>query len=134
MLFDFGAASLAVQIPFRIAAPELSRLAGALADPAGIVEAARTAVEPIYRKLLPAIENPAWIDLSEEYFVFQLIPDAATPTPPQLLAQYPGWLAGLVRLERDELSDSEIAEALRLRLSYSPDDLLITDWTAAVAV
>src|SRR5260370_12250530 len=44
MLFDFGAASLAVQIPFRIAASELSRLAGALPDPAGILAAARTAV------------------------------------------------------------------------------------------
>jgi len=134
MLFDFGAASLAIQIPFKVTASELSRLAGALADPAGIVQAARTALEPIYSKLQPAIENPAWLDLSEEYFVFQLIPDSTTPTPPQLLAQYPGWLAGLVRLESDELSESEIAEALRLRLSYSPDDLIITDWTAAVAL
>ncbi len=134
MLFDFGAASFAMQIPFRLTAENLKRLAGALADPAGIIQAARAALEPIYRQLLPAIENPVWSNLSEEYFVFQLIPEPGTPTPTQLLAQFPGWLAGLVRLESGPLSDSEIAEALRLRLSYSPDDLIVTDWTAAVVV
>lgn len=134
MLFDFGAVSLEMQIPFRLAAPDLTRLAGALSDPTLFVTAARAATESIYSRLLPAIESPRWIDLSEEYFVFQLIPEPTTPTPAQLLAQSPGWLAGLVRLESDPLSDGEIAEALRLRLSYSPDDLMVTDWTAAVVV
>lgn len=134
MLFDFGAASLAVQIPFRLAAADLTRLAGELADPAILVQAGRAAIEPVFRKLVPAIENPFWSHFSEEYFVFQLIPEATTPTPAQLLVQYPGWLAGLVRLESEPLSDSEIAEALRLRLSYSPDDLIVSDWTAAVVV
>lgn len=134
MLFDFGAASLAIQIPFQLPKSELTRLAGALADPTLFVQAARAALEPVYRKLIPAIENPVWTDLSEEYFVFQLISEPTTPTPAQLLAQYPGWLAGLVRLEADPLSDGEIAEALRLRLSYSPEDLVVIDWTAAVVV
>ena len=134
MLFDFGAASLAMQVPFRLSSGDLTRLAGALADPAVFIQAARAALEPVYRKLSPAIEHPVWSELSEEYFVFQLSPDPATPTPAQLLAQFPGWLASLVRLESGPLSESEIAEALRLRLSYSPDDLIITDWTAAVVV
>jgi hypothetical protein len=98
------------------------------------VKAAREASESIYSRLLSAIENPHWIDLSEEYFVFQLIPEQETPTPAQLLAQSSSWLAGLVRLESDPLSDGEISEALRLRLSYSPHDLMVTDWTAAVVV
>ena len=134
MLFDFGAASLAIQMPFRLRAEELTELAGSLADPAALVRAARAALEPMYRKLAPAIENALWSDLGEEYFVLQLVPEATTPTPAQLLAQYPGWLAGLVRLEAGPLSESEIAEALRMRLSYSPDDLIVTDWAAAVVV
>ncbi|MGE5191377.1 MAG: hypothetical protein ACM3U2_02675 [Deltaproteobacteria bacterium] len=134
MLFDFGSASLAVQIPFRLRALELTELAGALADPTALVQAARRALEPMYCKLTPAIENALWSDLGEEYFVLQLVPEPAAPAPAQLLAQYPGWLAGLVRLEAGPLSESEIAEALRLRLSYSPDDLIITDWAAAVVV
>jgi hypothetical protein len=134
MLFDFGAASLGVQIPFRLRADELTDLAGTLADPGAVVKAARAALEPLYCKLTPAIKNAFWSDLGEEYFVLQLFPEPTTPTPAQLLAQYPGWLAGLVRLEAGPLSESEIAEALRLRLSYSPDDLIVTDWTAAVIV
>ena len=134
ILFDFGAASLAIHLPFRLDASALTRLAGALIDPAVIVEAARAALEPIYQKLLPAIDQPAWSELSEEYFVFQLIPEPTTPSPAQLLAQFGGWLAGLARLESGPLSDSEIADALRLRLSYSPHDLMVTDWAASVVV
>src|SRR5205814_10082649 len=44
------------------------------------------------------------------------------------------WLAGLVHLESAPLSKSETAEALRLQLSYSPDDVFIADWGAAVLV
>lgn len=134
MIFDFATVSLAVQVPFHLAMHELSRLAGELAEPEAIVKRAREALEPIFQTLQDAITNPEWVDLSEEYFVFQLIPGGTTPAPKQLLEQHRGWLAGLVRLEAAALSDSEIAEALRLHLSYSPEDLIISDWTAAVVV
>ena len=134
MLFDFGAVSLEMKIPFCLPASKLTQLAGALCDPSIFVKSARAASEPIYLQLRPAIDRPHWIDLSEEYFVFQLIPDPELSTLSQLLAQRQNWLAGLVRLESEPLSDSEISEALRLRLSYSPSDLIVTDWTAAVAV
>jgi len=134
MLFDFGGASLAIQIPFRLAASELTQLAGALADPGVVLKAGRAALEPVFQKLTPAIANPLWSEHSEEYFVMQLFPDPTLLSPARLLAQYPGWLAGLVRLEAGPLSETEIAEALHLRLSYSPDDLIVTDWTAAVVV
>ncbi len=134
MLFDFGCASLAMRLNFRLAAADLTRLGGELADPTAFIEAARTALAPLFEKLRDAIINPDWIDLSEEYFVFQILPNPGTPSPAQLLAQSPGWLAGLVRLETGPLSDSEIAEALRLRMSYSPDDLIVVDWTAAIVV
>lgn len=134
MLFDFGAASLATQVPFRLPAFDLTRLAGELADPTLWVQAARDALQPVFQALRETITNPDWADLSEEYFVFQLLPQAGSPEPSQLPAQHAGWLAGLVRLEAGPLSESEIAEALRLRLSYGPEDLIITDWTAAVVV
>jgi hypothetical protein len=37
-----------------------------------------------------------------------------------------------VRLESQPLSEEEVAEALRQRLSYSPNDLLVCEWSAAV--
>lgn len=134
MLFDFGAVSLGMQVPFHLSAAELTRLAGALCDPAVFIKAARAASESIYHRLKPAIHLPHWIDLSEEYFVLQLLPDSSLTSPSQLLVRNPAWLAGLVRLESNPLSDGEIAEALRLRLGYSPRDLVIIDWTAAVII
>lgn len=134
MVFDFGTVSLALQIPFQQTAHDLTQLAGTLSDPSTFVNAAREALEPIYEKLLPTIQNPNWVDLSEEYFVFQLNPESMSFTPDQLLAQHTDWLAGMVRLEAEPLSASEIAESLRLWLRYTPHDLIITDWTASVVV
>src|SRR5262245_30127890 len=132
-VFDFGAVSLGMQVPFRLDAAALTRLAAALADPAAVVEAARAALKPLFREMLPALHNTQWQeDLSEEYFVFQLPSGAPLPGAAVLLNEYAGWLAGLVRLEGGPLSDEEIAEAVRLHLSYSPEDLFVPDWAAAV--
>ena len=43
-------------------------------------------------------------------------------------------MAGLVRLEGGPLSPEEVSEALRLHLSYSPADLFVPDWAAAVLI
>jgi len=133
-IFDFGTVSVGLVIGYRLSKEDLTRLAGVLSEPTVFVQRARETLEPYFRSLQPAIEKPLWIDLSEEYFVFQIVPDEATPRPAQLVAQFPGWLASLVRLEPDPLSDTEIAEALRLRLSYSSEDLIVADWAAAVVV
>jgi hypothetical protein len=134
-VFDFAAVSLALRVPFCLPAANLSRLAGWLAEPTTVVQAARAALEPLHRKLLSAIQDPLWQDdLSEEYFVFHLPPGEPLPAVPELVNTQAGWLAGLVRLETGPLSPEEITEALRLSLRYSPEDLFVADWAAAVLV
>jgi hypothetical protein len=133
IVFDFAAVSLALQVPFQLRVDALLRLAAGLADPAAVVEAARAALKPLHQEMLPAIHNPQWQDdLSEEYFVFQVPPGDPLPSAATLLNRHAGWLAGLVRLEAGPLSDEEVAEAVRLHLSYSPLDLIVPDWAAAV--
>jgi hypothetical protein len=136
-VFDFAAVSVGVQVPFSLGATELTALAGRLADPAesdALVRAARSALKPLYQKLLPAIQKPWWQDAFwEEYFVFQFPPGPAMPTE-YLLAERAPWLAGLVRLEDAPLSAEEIAEAVRLYLRYGHHDLFVADWAAAVLV
>jgi hypothetical protein len=132
-IFDFAAVSVAVHVPFHLPAAALTRLAGSLAEPSSLVQAIRSALEPVHHKLLPAIQNPLWkAHLSEEYFVFQLPPHDTLPPPEQLLTPHADWLASLLRLEAGPLSADEVGEALRLHLSYSPDDLFVCDWAAAV--
>ncbi len=47
------------------------------------------------------------------------------------MTEHGAWLAGLVRVEAGPLHREEVSEALRLRLSYTPEDLIVADWAAA---
>jgi hypothetical protein len=134
-VFDFAAVSTELRVPFSLTAAALTRLAGWLAEPSSLVRASLKALRPLYDKLLPAIKDPEWRDdFSEEYFVFQLPPGPPLPNPERLLVEEAPWLASLLRLEADPLSDDEVKDSLRLHLSYSPEDLLIPDWAAAVLI
>jgi hypothetical protein len=134
-VFDFAAASVAMRVPFELSPAELTDLAGHLSEgqtAGAIVQAARAAVDPLHRKLLPAIQKPNWADsLWEEYFVFQFPPQQGLE-PEVLLGPQAGWVMGLVRLEDEPLSASEIAEATRLSLRYGRADLFVPDWAAAL--
>jgi hypothetical protein len=132
-VFDFGAVSASFHVPFELSASSLTVLAASLAQPAEILERIRKGLWPIFERLRGSIQNPAWHDLSEEYFVFQLKP-APNTKPEVLLEVHCEWLARLIRLEAGPLSKSEVTEALRQRLTYTPDDLLVVDWAAAVLV
>jgi hypothetical protein len=126
-VFDFGAVSVAFHLPFQLSARRMNLLAGWFADSGPLAEAARAALLPLYQRLSPAIQRPVWReDMSEEYVVFHLQPPA-----PNLQSQAET-LSALVRLETGRLSQEEVTEALRLHLSYNPEDLFIADWAAAI--
>jgi hypothetical protein len=84
--------------------------------------------------LKPAIADPQLSTSTEEYFVFELPPGPPLPCPHELLEDADDWLAGLVRLDAQRLSPEEVAEALRQRMSYTPQDLFIAEWSAAVLI
>jgi hypothetical protein len=133
-LFDFAAVSFSLRLPFEMKPDQLVRLTAGLAEPARIVATARRALEPLFELLKPAITEPSFSSTSEEYFVFELPPGPPLPMPSQLLGSHGDWLAGLVRLETGPLSHEEIGEALRQRLSYTPEDLFVAEWSAAVLI
>jgi hypothetical protein len=131
-IFDFGAVSVALHVPFNLNPSALTRLADWLADTPPLIDAARNILQPLHPQLLPAIHDPFWSDdLSEEYLLFQLLPGNPS-APAALLDDAAGWLASLVRLEAGPLSSEEIHEATRLHLSYSPSDLFVPDWAAGL--
>ncbi|NBO92837.1 MAG: hypothetical protein EBV06_11095 [Planctomycetia bacterium] len=136
-VFDFGGVSVSLAIPFTMTRAALRDLAAKLTDRSNaqtLVKSVRNLLEPLYRQLLPAIVRPDWPEtLWEEYFVFQFSPGSLL-VPEQLLKEQSGWMAGLIRLEDEELSDQEVAEALRLRMRYTTYDLFVPDWAAAVLV
>ncbi|MGE3316021.1 MAG: hypothetical protein AB7O26_12980 [Planctomycetaceae bacterium] len=130
-LFDFGAVSACLRIPIQIDRRQLTELAGTLSDRVPIVSEVRKALEPLFQTLTPAIHNPAWSEVAEEYFVFQV---RAGVSPDEVQQDHQAWVAGIVRLESGVLSESEIEEATRLKISYSPRDLFVPDWAAAFLI
>src|ERR1051326_1270438 len=133
-VFDFAAGSAAFHVPLTASAEQLLRLAGHLAQPQSWITAARTAFPPLYNELLPAIVSPQWQEeLSEEYFVFQFAPTEPLPLD-RRAPDESDWLAGLVRLEAEPLSASEVGEATKQYMTYHPWDLFIADWGAACLV
>jgi hypothetical protein len=133
-LFDFAAVQAELRIPCELDGPTLTRLAGGLWDASTFVAAARTALQPLFDTLQPSLQRASWSELSEEYVEFQFSGHPGYRDPAAWLAAESGWFAGLLRLEAVALSDSEIAEATRLRMSYTPQDLILVDWAAAVVV
>ena len=133
-LFDFAAVSLALRVPFELPRDALARLAGSLSNSETIAQVARRSLEPLFHQLRPAIDQPEFIPLSEEYFVFQFAPGALADTPATFMAEQAEWLAALLRLEDEPLCGDEVAEAVRQRLSYGPDDAFMAEWSAAVLV
>ena len=128
-LFDFGAISLAVRFPLLATPSRLLQLAGALAEPAPLNEAARQLLGPWIERLRPAVYDFSMSSMSEEYIVFQL----GEPRS-RWLENHADWIAGLVRLESEPLSQDEVSEATRLALSYTPTDLVVLDWAAGFVV
>ena len=124
-MFDFGALSLVAQFPLKIAPGDLLALAGELAEPAELNAAARRVLAPWIERIRPAVSGFEPSDISEEYIVFQM-----GDVRDDWLETQAAWIAGLVRLEAGPLGRTEIAEATRLSLSYTPHDLVTLDWAA----
>ena len=124
-LFDFAAISLTLQFTLKISPSALSQLAGELADPVALNAEIREIVRPWIERIKPSVIGFELSELSEEYIVFQ-VADARE----DWLEAHADWIAGLVRLDPGPLSRTEVVEATKLSLSYTPQDLVLLDWAA----
>lgn len=134
-IFDFGAFSVEYRIPFEHALEDLARLSSALYDHAGLIGAARARVDELIEALRPALSGECDRDIYEQYAVFDFA--ALEPALPirGLLekSEVRHALAQILRAEERPLSEGSVDDALRLAISYAPDDLLVVDWSTAVA-
>jgi hypothetical protein len=134
-VFDFGAFSVDFRVPFEATLAELNALSSALYDHAGLLGAARRRVDELAAFLAPALEGERTPEDHEQYVVFDFasfepaLPVRALLEKPELRHA----LAQILRAEERPLSDSRVDDALRRALSYGPDDLLVVDWSTAVA-
>jgi hypothetical protein len=135
-LFDFGALSVDYRVRFAAGLDELAALSSALYEDERLLAAARLRVGEIVEAIRPALSGERPPEEHEEYSVFDVEAFEPALAPADLLAKdaLRNGLAQILRAEKRPLSESRVAEALRLHVSYAPDDLLVVDWSNAVAV
>jgi hypothetical protein len=86
-------------------------------------------IRPHVERVRTAILKPYEDWLSEDYHFVTVTP--AEISAQDLLNQFGGEIAQIVRGEALPLSDSERQEVLQSRISYYPNDLLVVGWSAA---
>ncbi len=132
--FDFGAVSIAFRWPLADqtllldALPQLSR---ELYE-RGLEAQARVLVEQLLGKINPAVNRPELAELVEDYFLFIIEELDHEYSAEELLKKHGAILAQTLRLENTPLSPAQQADALSQSVSYYQNDLVLTDWNAAI--
>jgi hypothetical protein len=130
-LFDFGVVSICFVLPVPETILELAPWARFLVDDAGLGETATRYLGDLVERVRPAVVRLRVSDVSEEYLVFQVTRLEDAPAADELLAREGTGIAAALALEPAPLDVSYVAEVLGTRVSYSPTDLVVTDWSAA---
>jgi hypothetical protein len=132
---EFGAVTVMLELPNLTAdVGELPALTARLAGEQSLEDEARRVLAQVLPRLAPAIARPNADGARrfEDYYVLQVsrfepVLDAAT-----LLDAHGALLARALHCEEATLGESETAEVLRTAVTYTPEDLVVTDWNVAL--
>jgi hypothetical protein len=135
-VFDFGVVSIAYKWPFATDAseitmnelPELSQRIYTL----NLGGEAREQVRRLMARIEPAIARPNLSSLVEDYYLFVIESLEPSLKAHELVTQHRSALAQTLRFETVPLSSEQQEDAIRQKLSYYEDDLLLVDWNAAI--
>ncbi|MGA8596785.1 MAG: hypothetical protein WB676_18905 [Bryobacteraceae bacterium] len=133
--FDYGVASIELQLGIAGGWQELIRVANRWFESAELEERAQEALRAHLERTRVTLKKAYEGWTSEEYYIVQLDPILSPNglvTSEELLRECGGYLAQLVRGEESPLAMSERQEVLQASMSYYTTDLLVVGWTAAV--
>lgn len=133
--FDYGVASVELQMPFHASWDALVRLASRWIMAAELERSASRLLRERLAGIKQVLKKPykGWI--SEDYYLIQVDPifvgDGAVLTAEDLIRECGAHVAQIVRGEEISLSTAERQEVLQSTMSYYPADLLVVGWVAA---
>lgn len=131
-LYEFGAVSLTYRIPFKGSLDRLVALSEALYENAALACDSLLRVKGLLGAVRPAVTKPGLGEIGEDYLIFEMLREDGHPPVVELLDQRRHQVAQLLRSETHALAEEEIRETLRHQVSYSPEDLAIVNWNAAL--
>jgi|SRR5579862_5430292 len=129
--YDYGVLSVVFELPFSGDWDTLVRLSSRWVWDTDFTSLASKIVKSKLERARPALIKPYKDWLHEDYFTFHVSEMASKPTAIELLSQYGGQIAQIVRGETASLSEGERQEVLQGRISYYPNDLAVIGWNAA---
>jgi hypothetical protein len=129
-IFDFGVVSVRITVPYAGTWEGFGALTRRLRNDPTLETQARAALSEILAEAASALDEPHPA-LVEDYFVLEVERFAEPTTAGQLTGELGAALTQLLLFEDRELTPSEQQEALRVALSYYPDDLAVLQWDAA---
>jgi hypothetical protein len=129
--YDYGVLSVVFELPFSGDWDTLVRLSSRWVWDTDFTTLASKIVKSKLERARPALIKPYENWLHEDYFMFHVREMASKPTASELLTQYGGQIAQIVRGETASLSDGERQEVLQGRISYYPNDLAVIGWNGA---
>lgn len=132
LVYDFGAALLTYRLPLPPALSELPALGIDLYNHAGLLQNARELVARLIDTIRPAMIRPELSDAVEDYVVFVIDDWDADVLPARLLDAHRAVLARAIEAESHDLAPEQAKRSTEGSISYTPQDLAIIDWNAAV--
>jgi hypothetical protein len=130
-IYEYGVVSVALTLDFQGTWDDLDALAHQLTDSNLMESAAEAACHRVVEKIKDSVVGLRPTYLSEDYFVYGVTRMDSPMSARELLESCGADIARLLRGERKPLSEDEISEVLRHRISYLVDDLIVPTWSAA---
>jgi hypothetical protein len=130
-LFDFGVVSIGFVLPAPDALADLAPFGRALHEQAGLVAAADGLLRALMPRVAPAVARMDVADLAEDYVVFQVSALEGQPDAAAVVRAAGPELARALTLEPMTLATAYVDELLATAVMYAPNDVVLSDWSAA---
>ena len=133
VVWEFGAATIAYQIPIDVELAELVTLSDLLWDNPDLLGDARRRAGQLLDAIREAVDKPGLGERIEDYVTFVLrLPEGQAVS--ELWTTHAATTASILRAEPGLLSEQEISDAVALRCAYVRDEVVLIDWFAALLV
>jgi hypothetical protein len=132
ILYDFGAAQIAFTAELGGDLADLPELSWRLYGDPSLADQARARVEQVLEMIRPAVTRPRLHEAVEDFWIFSIKSWEGVLDPAELTDEQWGLLARTVESERGPLARGQVQRVREGCLSYSPTDLALIDWNAAV--
>jgi hypothetical protein len=133
--YDYGVVSVEFETPFELDWAQLVKSSATWMTAPELERKSAEIIRNSQTRVRAALVKPYDYQLTEDYYLIRICPligESGAVSADHLMAKHGPEIAEIVRGEVTPLSDEETADVLQSHLSYFPNDLLVTGWTAAL--